>query len=201
MKKTMILAAVVAMSFSAAAQVEFAPKGGINIATQGDQGDIESSAQTGWNAGLDVRLGEGVIFFQPGVHFYQYNTQYQFVDVGNATLEFERDVKVQSFKIPAQLGVRIIPADIFVLRGNVGPAFNFPINVSDDGDDNFDFDIEREDYKPVTVGAMLGLGVDVAFITFDVSYEIGLSDYVEFEGTDTEAARQNVLTLGLGLRF
>lgn len=179
------------------------PKVGINLSGLNEDLDgISNSGKAGYNVGADLRLGSGVVFFQPGIFYYQYNTQYTVVEsnlIPNGQTTYETDIKVESIKVPAQMGIRILTTDLISLRANVGPAFNFPVKVESDED----FVLERGDYKSVNVGGVIGAGVDLAFFTFDLNYEIGLSDYVEFQNpnVETSSSKQYVVSFNIGIRL
>ncbi len=202
MKNLFSSAFLVLISGALCAQVvSFNPKGGINFSGINDQPEgISTDNKIGFNAGFDLRIGEGTFFFQPGAFYYQYNQAFTVVQLVGTTATLSRDIKVQSIKVPAQLGIRLINTDMVDIRVNAGPAFNFPVKISmDDGD----FDIDRQDYKDISIGANVGAGVDVAFFTFDVNYEFGLSDYMEFEGDNftTGSTKQYVLSFAVGMNF
>lgn len=179
------------------------PKAGINLSGLNDELDgISNSGKAGYNVGLDLRLGDGIVFFQPGVFYYQYHTQYTIVEsnlLPDGRTTYETDIKVESIKIPAQLGIRIITTDLLGVRANLGPAFNFPVKVNSDDD----FVLKRGDYKNVNVGGVIGAGVDLAFFTFDLNYEFGLSDYVEFKdpNVETSSSSQYVFSFNVGIKF
>ena len=61
-------------------------------------------------------------------------------------------------------------------------------------DINFDFDVK--DLNRFNYGANLGVGIDLAFLTVDVTYEIGLKDY--FQNAE---GRNNMLTASVGIKF
>lgn len=203
MKKIYSLTVFVLLAVSAFAQkdVYVNPKIGINFSGLNDEPEgVSTNNMVGYNAGLDLRLGGGVLFFQPGAFYYQYNQEYTIINTGTSQANVVRDIKVQTIKIPVQLGVNVIPFDIFGIRINAGPAFNFPINVS--GDEN-DFAISRDEHKDVTVGGVVGAGIDFSILTFDINYEFGLSDYIDLSDSNLQSgsSKQYVLSLNIGLRF
>lgn len=208
MKLVKALALVIFVSTSLLAQpadknIYVNPKVGINLSGLNDKLEgVSSSGKAGYNAGLDLRVGDGIAFFQPGIFYYQYNTQYNVVQsnlLPNGQTTYKTDIKVQSIKIPAQLGFRIFTSDILSLRANFGPAFNFPVKVESDED----FVLKRGDYKTATVGGVIGAGVDLSIFTFDLNYEFGLSDYVEFKNPNvtTSSSKQYVMSFNIGIRL
>lgn len=203
MKKLILVAALALTSGLLFGQVSVNPKGGINLSGINDQPDgVSTNNHVGFNVGLDLRLGEGTFFFQPGAFYYQYNQEFSVVQTAGLSNTLSRDIKVQSIKIPALLGIRVIEADLLGLRLNAGPAFNFPVKVSGEGTG---FDIDRGDYKDIVVGGVVGAGVDLAFFTIDLNYEFGLSDYIDFDSEQnnfsSQSSRQYVVSLAFGVNF
>jgi hypothetical protein len=207
MKRLMALCALLSLSIAGTAQkdnsVTINPKIGTNFSGISDQPNgISTKNKVGYNAGFDIRFGGDILYFQPGVFFYQYNQEYTVVatQVG-ATGSFTSDIKVQSLKVPVLLGVRVFSSDPLTLRLNAGPAFNFPVNVDADKDS---FAISSKNYNNANVGGVVGAGVDLAFFTFDINYEFGLSDYIDFSESNnltTGSSKQYVISLNVGVKF
>ena len=178
------------------------PQAGLNISGLTDKlPGLSNTGKAGYNAGLELRLGDGVVFFQPGVFYFQNNTKYT---VGESLLpdgktSYQSDVKVESIKARTQMGIRLFTSDLIALRLSLGPAFSFPVKVNSEDD----FVLKRGDYKVATVGANVGAGVDLGVFTFDLNYEFGLSDYIEFDNPNvkTTSSKQYVLSLNIGIRL
>ncbi|WP_417610849.1 outer membrane beta-barrel protein [Owenweeksia hongkongensis] len=179
------------------------PQFGVNISGLTDELEgVSQSGKAGYNFGVDLRMGQGYVFFQPGVSYFQYNTKYTVVEsslLPDGRTTYETDVKVESIKARTLMGIRIFTTDLISIHANVGPAFNFPVNV--DSDD--DFVLKRGNYKDVTVGGVVGAGVDLMMFTFDLDYEFGLSDYVEFSNPNLQSSSSNqyTLTFCVGIRL
>lgn len=179
------------------------PQVGLNISGLTDElPGLSNTGKAGYNAGLELRLGRGVVFFQPGVFYFQNNTEYTVVEsnlLPDGKTTYKSDVKVESIKARAQMGIRVFTSDLISLRLNLGPAFSFPVKVNSEEE----FVLRRGDYKVATVGANLGAGVDLGVFTFDLNYEFGLSDYVEFDNPKltTASSRQYGLSLNIGIRL
>ncbi len=174
-------------------------KGGLNFSGLSDEPEgVSTNNKIGYNAGLDLRLGSGIIFLQPGAFYYEYNQEFSVN--ANTPSASTQEIKVQSIKIPVQLGLRPLTTDILAIRINAGPAFNFPVNVSRESGN---LTINRDDYKSASVGGVVGAGIDLSVFTFDVNYEFGLSDYVDFSNSNftSGTSKQYVLSLNFGIRF
>tara|TARA_R110000850_G_scaffold23021_7_gene67677 strand:+ start:275 stop:898 length:624 start_codon:yes stop_codon:yes gene_type:complete len=178
-------------------------KGGLNLSGIKDEPNgVSTNNMLGYNAGLDVRLGENLFFLQPGAYFYQYNQEYTIVDFSDPTeAKATGDIKVQSIKVPVLLGARVVSSDALTIRINAGPAFNFPVDVTSS---NEGFQIQRKNYNSANVGGVLGAGVDLAFFTFDLNYEFGLSEYIDFSKSPdftSGSSEQFVISLNVGVKF
>lgn len=158
-----------------------------------DADSVANEARVGYGLGGFVRVGAGRAYFQPGV-FYQ-KTTINLVDESVTTSQLEDELGVTSFWIPATLGVYIVDAGMFNLRGTAGPAVSFVTSVKDN-----QFGLEKDDYKSLIWGGVVGLGADIAMVSVDLSYEFGLSDVFE-EAIDGENAKQNTFRAGVGLVF
>lgn len=174
------------------------PQVSLNVLQYADQlsTSLEDRAQAGFGVGGFLRLGDERVFFQPGV-FYQENTIELFGT--DATLEeVEEDLAVSSVFVPLQLGFRIVGDQALALRGGVGAAATFVTAVDDNP-----LGVNADDYEDVIFGALFGAGVDIGFVTADLSLELGLTgvyDSGEF-GVVDEELKQNVWRLSAGFLF
>jgi hypothetical protein len=194
-KISLVLLAVACFTFTMNAQsVRVSPQVGVNFSAVDAQiQDIRAESRVGWNAGLDFRFGEKLIYFNPGIQYFS-NTARLIKDVGSPDdVNFEEETTIQSLKAPLNLGLRLTGDNGLLglrLRGGVTPTYVLGVN------EKADFAFSKEDLNAFTWGANVGAGVDVLFFTLDVNYEIGLNDYFQ----DAEG-RNNVLSLNLGLKF
>ncbi len=176
------------------AQVTVNPKIGVNVSgIDAKLEDFDAEARAGWNAGLDLRLGDGFLYLQPGAHYYSYTARLiQNLDDPN-DVELKDETTIQNIKLPVNLGLRLLGNNDFLqlhARGGIVPTYTLGVKERN----GFAFD--KETLKDWTFGANLGVGVDVLFLTVDLNYEIGLTDYFQ----DVEG-KNNVLTLTAGIKF
>lgn len=177
----------VTQTYAQQAKVKINPKVGVNIsAIEAELEDIRSSARAGWNAGIDVRIGNP-LFISPGLHFFNYSASLEdrINDVDNFRLEDK--TTIQSIKAPVNVGLKILG-----LHAKAGIVPTYVLGVDEKADYSFDID----DLNRLTWGFNLGAGIDFLFLTVDANYEIGISDYFK----NAEGAN-NVLTLNVGLKF
>lgn len=194
MRQSIVLAALILLSLPALAQVRVNPKVGVNISALDTKiQDIDAEARVGWNAGLDFRIGEGIFFLQPGIHYYSFTARL-FQDVSPDTdVDLREETTIQTLRAPVNLGLRLTGDDGLIglhLKGGVVPAYVLSVKEKPV------FQLDREDLRDFTLGANIGAGVDILFFTLDASYEIGLSPF--FADSDE---RNNMFTLSAGVKF
>lgn len=177
-----------------AAQVTVSPKVGINFSgIDGDIKDFRTNSRIGWNAGLDLRLGQGTLFFKPGLHYYNFTAGLQKESSLPDNFELEDKTTIQAFKAPVNLGINLTGKDgIIRLHAHGGVVPTYVFNVKE----RADFDLSKDDLHPWSFGANAGLGIDFLIFTADLNYEFGLSEF--FKASDE---KPNVLTASVGLRF
>jgi hypothetical protein len=189
-----VLGLIVFLTTPLAAQVTVSPKVGVNFSgIDGNIKDFQTNSRIGWNAGIDLRVGEGTIFFKPGLHYYSFTAGLQKQSNLPDNFKLEDKTTIQAFKAPLNLGINLT-GDDGVLRlhafGGVIPTYAFDVK------ERADFDLSKDDLHPWSFGANAGLGIDFLIFTADLNYEFGLSEF--FKASDE---KPNVLTASVGLRF
>lgn len=188
-----ILSVVMILAFQAEAQVKVNPKVGVNISgLESTLNDFKAEGRIGWNAGLDFRMGQGVFFFNPGLHYYNYTARLV-SDYDLPTDLLEGETTIQNIKMPVNVGISLTGQNRFLniyAKGGVTPTYTLGVK------EQSIFSLNRDDLEPWAFGANLGVGVDLWFLTVDATYEIGLTPF--FKNAD---GNNNMLTLSAGLRF
>jgi len=182
------------LSSVAFSQVTFNPKVGVNASGLDTKlQDFSTEARVGWNAGFDLRLGEGFFFLQPGVHYNSYTARlFQNLDM-NEDIRLEDETTIRSLKVPLNVGLRLTGnSRFFGIHAVGGITPNYVMGVKEQPS----FALSREDLNEWTFGANVGVGLDILFFTVDANYEIGLSDYFA-----DASGKNNVFTVSLGLKF
>ncbi len=199
----LLLAAAIALANLAplAAQVKFTPRVGVNASALDANLtaiNAEAEARAGWNAGIDLRLGDGIIFLNPGLHYYSYTTRLiEGLDQPN-TIDLSSENTVQSLRAPINLGLRLTGDNGLLglyLKGGVTPAYVLGITEKEKPVLPL-FTYGIEDLNRFTWGGNAGIGIDFLFLTAELNYEIGLTDF--FKATE---GRNNILTFSAGLKF
>ncbi|MCI5080429.1 MAG: PorT family protein, partial [Saprospiraceae bacterium] len=115
-------------------------------------------------------------------------------DVNQDTeLNLSEKTTIQQVKLPVNVGFNLTgEGGLLKLHalGGITPTFVTGVN------ERPDFALSKDDLNPFTLGANVGLGLDVWFLTANVGYEIGLNDFFK----DSEG-KNNVLTLNVGIKF
>ncbi len=175
-------------------QVKVNPKVGVNFsALDVKLQDITADARVGWNAGLDLRMGDGIFYFAPGAHYYSYTARLVKEVQAPDDLKLREETTIQNLKVPINLGIRITGDNGLLgihLRGGVVPSMVLGVT------ERTDFAFDRDRLNTFTWGANMGVGVDLLFLTLDASYEIGMSDF--FKNAE---GRNNMLTISAGIKF
>lgn len=178
------------------AQVVVNPKVGFNAsAVDANLKDIRADARYGWNAGVDFRIGEGLLFLKPGLHYYNF-TANLFQDVNSpGDVPLKDETTIQSIKLPLNAGLRITGEGGLVglhVHGGVTPSYILGVR------ERSIVPFTKDDLKDFTLGANFGVSADILFFTVDANYELGLSPF--FNAASAKGGN-NVLTVSAGIRF
>lgn len=147
--------------------------------------DITTQSNLGWQIGINALIG-GRLYFAPGVYFVGTGSVVELAD--------EQKIKFSGLQGVAQVGYRLIKSDnIIGLRIKGGPSL---LKANQPGENIFD--ISKDDISSSLLGARVGVGIDVLFITFDLDYDYGLSKIYDYQDWDF---RNGMLLLNAGVRF
>ncbi len=161
--KTIFTSLLLILDLNVFSQVKINPKLGLNLAnfTQHEK-IIKSTAQFGFSAGIDVRLG-GRLFFTPGLYYVSSSTKLkEFEDV-----TINEVVTFNSFELPLALGFHIINKEALkiTLKAGIEGALFTDISELER--------ISKTDIKKLNYGFQFGAGVDIKKLTFEVRYSLG----------------------------
>lgn len=214
MKKITLLLAVTLFSTMAMSQLGFGIKGAVtmsNLTT--DIQEIEEAAQTGWQLGAYLRIGDKwhlqpEVYFtaKPGSLTYSYSDLNDPMQTGKVT----QDITLNTIDIPLLIGYKIIDPPTLNVRLQAGPVLsmvaNKTFNVSSEGVDPPELtDSYENSYSDINWGLQFGAGVDFLFLTADLRYEMGLSNLYEndLDGVNNigGAFKNNVFMLSVGIKI
>ncbi len=193
-----LLAAAVAPA-AAAGNMVLNPQAGVtwsNFSFDDNEAINDESGRVGYGLGGNIRFG-GKIYFAPGLYYQK--TGFEATATDELTLESVTDVVgISSFQIPALVGFNLsagaTSAAATGFRVYGGPSLTVVTSV----DDNL-FGVETDDFESTIFGGVLGAGLDLTSLTFDLNYEIGMSEV--FKDENSVGAKQNVLRGLVGLKF
>lgn len=216
MNKTLLLLCILSLSFSAFAQkISWGPKISISSPTLklSDLSSIgmenqavslldQSNPSIGFQLGIFARASFLGFYVQPEVLLSNSSSEISYSDLSDVEnpLDLVGDVKLNKLDVPLLFGKRFFK----ILRVNGGPVFTLLLSQNVNQPNNTAKEIETN-YKDSTVGAQLGIGLDLAIVTIDLRYEIALQNISEgLTIGDTQFAadqRLNQILLSVGMKF
>jgi len=200
MKKILLAILVITCGSASIAQGVFSlgPKIGYNSNTITDNLDsVQSSIKNSFQVGAFIRLGKKV-YFQPEAN-YQVVTST--LNQGTGLSASSQDLTVQSLKIPALIGVKLVSKPGFNMRIMAGPAYTFILNKKLDPENMSElWPIQSaDDIKNSLWSVQMGAGIDVLFMTLDVRYELGIDNM--YTGESNLQMKNNMFNVSLGVKL
>lgn len=170
MKNVLLIFFLIATT-SAFAQSGFGVKGGLNYADNGkmELNDLTDTGEdilqrngerkTGYHLGVFYRVSTGGFYLKPELLYTRTKSSYDY----NAE---SKEYAISKIDLPLLLGMNILgPVHIFA-----GPSFQYLLENDLQG-----ISLEEVE-KDFTIGAQLGLGVQLGGVGVDVRYERGLTE-------------------------
>lgn len=198
MKKLTVLLLAILVSGGLYAQMpNFGIKAGAtasSINTTDLSANASSDNLLGYQLGAFIRINSGKLYLQPEVVYNHRSTQLAGFDSGSINFD------IGTIDVPILLGFKLIDAKVFNLRAFVGPEASFATNKDYTYDTGFKSDITLDDFNDLTWYMQAGVGVDLLFLTFDIRYEKGLSNFIN-DYQDAGSLKNNVFVFSLGLKF
>lgn len=168
------------------------PKAGAHFTNlEANNNDFSIDGANGVQVGLDLRVGNKSLFFNPGIHYFTNRNEISAQVLG---ADLSGESRVQQLRIPLAIGLRLTPRENpLALRAKAGIQPTFRLAAEEVGQLPF----VEDDVRSFRTDALLGVGLDVAMLfTLDVQYAVGLQEYLE-EGSGTEG----YLLLSAGIKF
>lgn len=166
MKKIIFLIATAIVTLSASAQFQLNPQFGVNVMNLSKlPAGVKFDGKVGVSFGTDFRIGETFLFI-PGIHYTSTVGAYE-----DETTHFTEDVKLNGLKFKALIGLNAINTDLFKVRLNAGPSYDFILSDR--------FSQIAGDFKKGDFFLQGGIGVDIAFISLDLGYARSMTDKLE----------------------
>jgi hypothetical protein len=199
MKKIILLAAtlmIASVSFGQISGFTIGPKVGANFSKfTTDQSQIEEQIKNSFYFGAFARFGQK-FYLQPELLVMKRNGELKNNEIPGSS----GTIEVGSIDVPLLVGLRLLNLKVANVRVMAGPVASFAVNKSVALNESWDDDIDftEDDIKNANWGLQFGAGVDVLFLTLDLRYEIGLSDFSEVQNFDL---KNNMFTVGLGWKI
>ncbi len=158
---------------------------------------VQSSIKNSFQVGAFIRIGKRV-YFQPEAN-YQVVTSTLNKSLGSSVLS--QDITIESLKIPALIGIKLIKKEAFNLRIMAGPAYTFLLNKKLDPQHMDEvWPIQSvDDIKNSVWSVQMGAGLDVLFMTLDVRYELGIDNM--YNGESNLQMKNNLFNVSLGIKL
>jgi hypothetical protein len=200
MKKILLAIIIITYGSVAIAQGVFSlgPKIGYSSNKITDNLDsVQSSIKNSFQVGAFIRLGKKV-YIQPEAN-YQVVTST--LDKGTGLSTRSQDLTIQSLKVPALIGIKLVNKSAFNLRIMAGPAYTFILNKKLDPEHMSElWPIQSvDDIKNSLWSVQMGAGLDVLFITLDVRYELGIDNM--YTGESNLQMKNNMFNVSLGIKL
>ena len=183
------LVLVASSGLAAAKDFVINPQAGLTASHRtNDPDDLSTRARVGYTFGGNLRVG-GKAYVAPGVYLQRTNiqlTQKDTLTAGN----IQDVVGVTSVHVPLLLGVNLSSnanGPGLGLRLFGGPSLTVVSKVASN-----DFGITKDDFKSSSVGVQGGAGLDLAVLTFDVSYEASLGKVLKNSDAKQQTVRATV---------
>ena len=153
---------------------------------------------SGVNFGAFARIGGSKLYLQPELLYNSITTTYTYSIKNTLGLmqSFSNDVKLKTFQIPILLGYKLLDLKLASIRAFTGPAASFVTNKGIQ-------DLTTQIKDNFTSNSMawawqVGAGVDVLMFTFDIRYDLGLS---ELKTVTADTFKGRTFTVSLGFKF
>lgn len=200
MKKILLAILMIVFASGVMAQEVFSlgPKIGYNSNTLTTNLDsVQSSIKNSFQIGAFIRIGRKV-YFQPEAN-YEVVTGTLNKSAGSSVQS--QDITIESLKVPALLGIKLINKEGFNLRMMAGPAYTFLLNKKLDPQHmNELWPIQSaDDLKNSVWSVQMGAGLDVFFITLDVRYEMGIDNI--YNGSSDLQLKNNMFNFSIGIKL
>lgn len=190
--RKVLIALVCFCSFQLMGQTGVNIKAGL-VASQYANEDATSpiSMHLGQIVGFDAILEDYRLYINPG--FYYLRTGIGQEPIENLKTPLLERENYHLLKMQLNIGRRFLRSKVFSVKVFGGGNANFLVGLAPDNKMNK----FKKDYKDIHFGVNAGLGLQLKFLFVDVSYEYGLTDFLQ----DVEKSSVNTFTLTTGLFF
>jgi len=201
MKKILLLLLIITFGLEVKSQEWFClgPKIGYNSNTlSGNLNTISSEVKNSLQVGAFMRVGSKV-YIQPEANYQVLSGTLNSSNSSSSMLG--QDYSIQSLKIPALLGFKLLNKSAVNFRLMAGPAVTYLFNKKiDPVTENELWPLKSaSDLKNSVWSVQTGVGLDVLFLTLDVRYEFGVENM--YSGNSNFKMRNNMFNVSLGFKL
>jgi hypothetical protein len=201
MKKILLLLLIITFGLEGKSQEWFClgPKIGYNSNTlSGNFNTISSEVKNSLQVGAFIRVGSKV-YIQPEANYQVLSGTLNSSNSSSSMLG--QDYSIQSLKIPALLGFKLLNKSAVNFRLMAGPAVTYLFNKKiDPVTENELWPLKSaSDLKNSVWSVQTGVGLDVLFLTLDVRYEFGVENM--YSGNSNFKMRNNMFNVSLGFKL
>lgn len=184
---------IVPVAYTQSAKLALGPKIGATFSSfNTDNGTIKEEIKSTFHWGAFVRFGNAA-YFQPELLFMKRSGV--LVDINDPVKE--QTVSLRTIDVPMLLGVRVANLELLDVRIFAGPVASIAVN-KDIKAANWDDALTKKDIRAANWAVQFGGGVDLRAFTFDLRYELGMSDFSKLESL---TLKNNLITLSVGLKI
>jgi hypothetical protein len=158
---------------------------------------VKTGVSSSFNFGAFARIGEKW-FIQPEANFITKGGLFDYTSNGSIQ---SQEIKLKTITMPLLIGRRFMNLKFMSLHAMAGPVGSLVTDKSFTQVMGSDFPIQSAmDLKDLMWSLQVGGGIDLLFLTFDVRYEIGLSN--AYKGSNTTFSfKDNMFNVSLGLKL
>ncbi|KAA3632620.1 MAG: PorT family protein, partial [Bacteroidetes bacterium] len=153
-----------------------------------DYNEFQDRAKVGWQAGIDARFGR-FLYFSPGIHYQSFTMRNVTRDELEGGFQIGDETTIQSLKMPLNAGFKI---PLIGVRAQAGITPSYVLNIKTPNGSN----IGTEPLNKVGLATNLGVGMDILFLTVDLTWERARVDF--FKDLD---GKNNMFALTAGIKF
>ena len=157
-----------------------------------DTDDYIVYGRVGFAGGVDVSRQQDALFVMVGLHYHAVSNRLERIQDFSQD-QITRKSVVQMLKMPITVGADLTQNSSFMhltFRGGLVTSYVFAVG------EEVNFNFEESNFNEIHFGGMLGLGIDVDFISVDLTHEWGFTNMIN----DVDS-KNRMISLTAGLKF
>lgn len=209
MKKLFLVVSIMLISVIGFSQMQVGLKGAVSMSSLSTNiSDYTNAFKSGFQAGAYLRIGKK-LHLQPEAYFSAKSGELAYdIQADGPALTVSETVTLNTVDVPVLLGLTILNPPVVKVRLQAGPVASFVLNkdfdVTLNGVSEEPSDTYKDAWSNMNWAMQFGAGIDVAFMTIDLRYELGLSNiYNQPENSVSghEEVKNNLFFLSVGFKI